>query len=376
MAREENFIDGRKMILEEAAIKQSRVRAYLEKNKLDGVVITTREHFAWVTGGGDNHVTFPTNIGFGAIVITRDKKYLVAHSMDAKRLMEEQIDGQGYEVMEINWFEGDIRIKAKDLAGRRVGSDTILPDCKFIYMDLVDMHYPMTELEVARTRWLAMLTDDIFSALGRAVYPGMTEKDIESKLWNLHTSHNLEVDGIIVGSDDRCFNYRHPIATKKPLEKYLMLHSVARKWGLHCNLTRFVHFGKLSTKIERVYRCAANVEARTFQSIKPGIKFSEILENQKKWYAEFGFENEWKNHFQGGPTGYVIADGGRSLTNKVVQINQPYEWFITVTGTKTGELSLLTDEGFEISSYLNSSWPGRSVKTNSGEIIIPDILVR
>jgi len=372
----EKLIVDKRAILCDAEKKQARVRAYLEKNDLDGVVITTREHFAWVTGGGDNHVTFPTNIGFGAVVITRHKKYLVAHTMDAKRLMEEQIDEQGYEMVEMRWFEGDIRAKAKDLAGKRVGSDTAFSGCKDIYMDLVDMHYPMTDLEVARIRWLATLTDDIFSALGRTVYPGMTEKDIESKLWNLHTINGLAVDGMIVGSDDRCFKYRHPIATKKPLKRYLMLHSVARKWGLHCNLTRFVHFGKLSDEIEMVYRCATNIEARIFKIIEPGMKFSQILENQKKWYAEFGFENEWKNHFQGGPTGYVIADGGRSLTDKLVQVNQPYEWFITVTGTKTGELSLLTEDGLEISSFMNSSWPGRKVRAGSSDIFVPDILIR
>ncbi len=370
------MIDDKEAVLQDAEIKRARVREYLANNDMDGVIVTTREHFAWLTGGGDNHVTFPTNIGFGAAVITDDKQYLIAHTMDAKRLVEEQTEGQGYEMVELRWFEGDIRLKALDLAGKRVGSDTNFPGCKEIYMDLVDMHYPMTNLEVGRTRWLATVADDIFSALGRSVYPGMTEKNIEAKLWNLHTIHGLEVDGMIVGSDGRCFKYRHPIATQKPLKKYLMLHSVARKWGLHCNLTRFVHFGKLGEEVEKIYECAANVEACIFQTIEPGMKFSTILENQKAWYAECGFEDEWKNHFQGGPTGYVIADGDRSLTNKVVQNNQPYEWFITVTGTKTGELSLMTENGLEISSYIHSSWPGRAITTPYGDITVPDILVR
>jgi hypothetical protein len=106
------------------------------------------------------------------------------------------------------------------------------------------------------------------------------------------------------------------------------------------------------------------------------MRFSHILEKQKQWYAEFGFEGEWKNHFQGGPTGYVITDGARSLTEKVVQVNQPYEWFITVTGTKTGELSLMTEDGLEISSFLHSSWPGREVSTPYGNTFVPDILLR
>ena len=154
-----------------------------------------------------------------------------------------------------------------------------------------------------------------------------------------------------------------------------MLHSVARKWGMHCNLTRFVHFGEVPDKIRNVYDCAAGVEARVFLTLEPGMKFSDILSNQKSWYAELGYEGEWKYHFQGGPTGYIIADGSRALTEKRVQINQPYEWFITVTGTKTGELSMLTEDGFEISSYINSSWPGLNVSTSHGDICVPDIMV-
>ena len=83
--------------------------------------------------------------------------------------------------------------------------------------------------------------------------------------------------------------------------------------------------------------------------LKPGVKFADILSRQKQWYAEQGYPEEWRNHFQGGPTGYVIVDAGRCLTDKVVQVNQPYEWFITITGTKMGELALLTEDGFEIS---------------------------
>ena len=215
----------------------------------------------------------------------------------------------------------------------------------------------------------------VHKTMAQSIKPGETEINIAARLHNMHTSAGLEVDGMIVGSDERCFKYRHPMATEKRLEKYLMLHSVARKWGLHSNLTRFLHFGPIPEKIRKIYDCAAGIEARIFLTIEPGLRFSEILRNQKKWYQELGFKGEWKNHFQGGPTGYIIADGGRALTDKVVQVNQSYEWFITVTGTKTGELSLLTENGLEISSYIKSSWPGLDVSTPFGDVRVPNIMV-
>ena len=362
-------------VLNDTVIKRLRVREFLSRKGFDGLLISTREHFAWITGGGDSHVVRNSDIGFGTIVITKDKAWLVAHSMDAARLFDEQVPGQGYELIVQRWYDGDVRQKAMELAGWKVASDTGFEGTQNVYPDLVDLHYPMTDLELSRTRWLATTTDQLFTSFTKTVKPGETEKDIASRLHCEHLKKGMEVDVLIVGSDERCFNYRHPLPTDKPLEKYLMLHTVARRWGLHCNLTRFLHFGQPAERIRKVYTAAANVEARVFLSLKPGVKFSDILALQKMWYAEQGYPEEWRNHFQGGPTGYVIVDAGRCLTDKVVQVNQPYEWFITVTGTKMGELALLTEKGLEISSFQNSSWPGLEIKTPLGEMVVPDLLV-
>jgi len=362
-------------IINDSAVKKKRLRELLERKGLDGLLITTREQFAWVSSGGDSHVVRNSVIGFGTIVITRDHAYLVAHSMDAERLLWEQLVGQDYELVVTRWYEGDEREKARELAGKRVGADTDYPGTVNIYADLVDLHYPMTNLEVERTRWLAKETDRLYTRFVETIKPGETEKEIAARFHCAHLAAGMEVDVLIVGSDEHCFQYRHPIPTMKKLEKYLMLHTVARRWGLHCNLTRFIHFGPPSQEIRRVYDAAANVEARVFQTVKPGYAFADMLENQKKWYAEQGYPEEWKNHFQGGPTGYVIVDGERCFTKKVMQLNQAYEWFITITGTKMGELALLTEDGLEISSFIQSSWPGMSIRTSEGEITVPDLRI-
>jgi len=183
------MFNNSQLSISDSETKRQNVRDYLERKSLDGVVITTREHFAWITSGGDNHVVYPTNIGFGAVVITNNHQYIIAHSMDADRLMEEQVNGQGYELVKMYWYEGDIRSKAIELAGKRVGSDTIFPGTENVYMDLVDMHYPMTALEVKRIRWLATVTDDLFSTLARTIKPGETEIDIAAKLHNTICIH-------------------------------------------------------------------------------------------------------------------------------------------------------------------------------------------
>ena len=373
----EDHVISEDRVIADAAQKRERVRVWLQDSGYDGVVMTTRKHFAWVTGGGDNHVLQNSEMGFCAIVITPTQQYLVAHSMDAERLWEEQASGQGYELVPLYWHEGDIRSKAVALAGARVASDTEFPGTDYVDGSLVDLHYPMSALELDRLRWLGQFLDGLFTRIGRSVTPGQTEREIAHQLQCAHLKAGIQTDVLIAGSDERPFKYRHPLPTEKRLEKYLMLHTAARRWGLHCNLTRFVHFGPPTERIRRVTDAAGEVAAKVILSLKPGVKFSDILSWQKEWYAEAGFPGEWHYHYQGGPTGYVVVDGERCLTSKVVQVNQPYEWFITVTGTKAGELVLLTESGPEVVSFQGSDWPGKIYQVKGmGDIALPDIMIR
>ena len=53
--------------MSETAEKLTRVRAYLKDNKLDGLVLSTRANFAWLSGGGDNHVVSQSEGGVGSL---------------------------------------------------------------------------------------------------------------------------------------------------------------------------------------------------------------------------------------------------------------------------------------------------------------------
>jgi len=101
MDNEVVFSQNDPRVIHDAAIKRSRVQAWLGEQGLDGLVISRRDHFAWITCGGDNHVLKNSEVGVGHLVITPEKCYLVAHSMDALRIFEEQAPGQGYELVSL-----------------------------------------------------------------------------------------------------------------------------------------------------------------------------------------------------------------------------------------------------------------------------------
>ncbi|MGA2111626.1 MAG: M24 family metallopeptidase [Anaerolineales bacterium] len=361
-------------VVADAALKRERTRAWLEQSGREGVILSRRDNFAWLSAGGDSRVVECTELGFGSAVITRRGQYIVAHSMDAARLLEEQVPGQGYELVSMRWYQGDPRERAKDLAGPgSAAADTPWPGTEYSEPDLVDLHYPMTDLEIGRCRWLGRQSDEILTETARSLKPGMSENEAATAMRIGHLRRGLDVDVLILGSDERVFRYRHPMPTDKPIQKYALLHSVARRWGLHSNVTRCVHFGEPSVEIRRVCEAAATIEGRLFAKLHAGVRFADILEWQKAWYKELGFPEEWHYHFQGGPTGYVIVDATRCLTDKVVQVNQPFEWFITITGTKVGELALLTKSGLEIASQGNH-WPTYFVETDNGVVEVPGLM--
>jgi antitoxin VapB len=359
-------------VTSDAAIKQKRLRDWLQAAGWDGVIISRRDQFAWLTSGGDNRVLSNSEVGFGHLVLTRDRQYLVAHTMDAARILEEQVAGQGYELIVLHWFDGDPRLRAIELAGTRVGADTLFPGAEEVNQSLNYLHYPLTDLEIERSRWLGKAVSEILEKIALSAQPGQTEQEIAVRLHCELICLGIDPDVLIVGSDARIFKYRHPLPTHKPVQKYVLLHPAARRWGLHANVSRSLHFGEPPELLHKAYTAAATIEARILAELHPDLPFSTILFRQKEWYAEAGFPQEWQNHFQGGPTGYVVVDTGRNQTETHVQENQAFDWFVTITGAKVEELSLLTAKGVEILSQ-TSRWPRIGIQTQRGRIEVPGL---
>jgi Xaa-Pro dipeptidase len=361
-------------IIEASAAKREKVRAWLKTNDLDGVLISRRDNFAWLTTGGDNRVINCSETGVGHIVITRDKHYLVSYTMDSDRMIENQVPGQGYEQVTTFWYQGDERFKAMQLGGRKVAADTQIPGTIFAAEDIMDLQWPLNEIEVERTRWLGKTIGEILENVFRLVEPGMTERKIQQLLHGEIIKCDLDYEVAIVGSDERIHKHRHVLATQKPLERYLLLGPVVRRWGLFALVSRSAHFGEPPPDVKKAYLTAATIEGRVIAMLEEGLEFASILACQKTWYEELGIPDGWIYHFPGGPTGYTLVDAGRSQTNKVVQVPQPFSWFTTVKGAKVEELTLLTKDGPEIAS-LGDHWPTIQVETAQGPITVPGMLI-
>lgn len=205
---------------------------------------------------------------------------------------------------------------------------------------------------------------------------GTTEGDVAARLLYEHALAGMTIDVLIVGFDERIERYRHPMPGENALQRYALLHAAARRWGLHANVTRLVHFGEPPPRTKGATDGVAKIGAHGSTMLASKVRFTDVLAEQRRLYAELGYEEEWNYHFQGGIAGYVLADPVRCLDAEPRAVErQAYDYFITITGAKYEECTLLTEDGLE-SVSLGDSWPTRRLRTPHGKTEVADVLVR
>lgn len=364
------------MNTEEIKLKTDRLWKLLDTKGLDGVLLNRRSNFAWFTGGGDNHVFLCSEVGAASLLILRDRCYVLAHSMDGLRLMEEHVSSLGYILAQYHWFEGLDSQLDQLVVGKKIGSDS--PSDKFTYLNDLDFRsiiFPLTPSEIQMSRIVGVSWEDAILEVCTELKPGITELEVASKLMDAFTKREFTADVLLVGSDERMLKFRHCLPTEKKVEKHMLMHVAGRKKGLHANVTRIVHFGPVPEEIQRKQNAVNQICSLLLSKLTAGYHYADLLTDIKQAYCDAGFEHEWKGHFQGGPNGYepiytsLVDDPAAVLQN-----NETYDWFITLPGAKTEELTLLTEKGVEILS-LTYRWPGKEFYANGKTFIQPDLLV-
>jgi Xaa-Pro dipeptidase len=358
--------------------KRDRILHFLSEQGCDALILGRRDNFAWFTGGGDSTVVRSSEAGFGILVVTKDTLYLVAHTMDGPRIMDEELSGLGVEPVFLRWYEQSREEKAAALVnpGKAI-ADIPVPGARLLPQEVSRLHYPLTPSEVERCRLLARDTEEVLAEIAAMIMPGMREKEIEALLVCALARRGIECDVLLVGSDERIAKYRHPNPTDKPVEQLVLLHPAARRWGLHANVTRMVFLGdRVPEEVAARYEAASRIAAAAISQCVPGRRFSEILEVQKRLYAQTGFPEEWRNHFQGGTTGYHLADPTLCLDPRAEVVRgQAFDWFITITGVKVEELSLSGDARPEVLS-VTGAWPVSGYEYDGTALRLPQILRR
>src|SRR4051812_31890453 len=85
---------------DEIQIKLSRLGTFLDRHRLDGVLLRQRNNFAWITGGKDNHIPNNQSAGVASIFATRSARVCITNNIEAVRMRDEELAGMGIEIRE------------------------------------------------------------------------------------------------------------------------------------------------------------------------------------------------------------------------------------------------------------------------------------
>jgi antitoxin VapB len=208
----------------------------------------------------------------------------------------------------------------------------------------------------------------------RAVRPGQSEYEIAARLAEAAERRGLQAIVNLIATDERIYNFRHPIPTAKVMERYAMLVLCGRRYGLVCSITRLVHFGRLPDELRRKVDAVARIDAAFINSTRPGSTLGEIFAKGQAVYAETGYPDEWRLHHQGGPAAYEARETiATPRAANLVEVGQVYAWNPSVTGTKSEDTVLVGEKENEVLTGI-PGWPMLSVSAAGKEILRPAIL--
>jgi Xaa-Pro aminopeptidase len=362
---------------EEIAAKKARVLALLDKQNLDGLLLTKRPNFAWFTGGGNNHVSTAAEIGVASLLITKDAVQLFADNIETPRILAEEIAGLSIEPVSVPWYEGGRETALRQqVGGLKLGSDIPFGDAKVIDGEVAKLRWSLMPAEVERYRQLGKECATAMEQTLPAIRPGQSEFEVAADISGKLLAAGILPQVVLIAADERIARFRHPIPTAKKIDKYCMVVICGQRHGLIVSMTRLVAFDKLSEDLARRHQAVAEVDAAVIAATRPGKTAGEMFTVLQQAYAANGFADEWRLHHQGGATGYVGRDWKPAQADDptIILAHQAFAWNPSITGTKSEDTIIATPDGPEIISP-TPGLPAIAVQTEIGEIKRADILI-
>jgi Xaa-Pro aminopeptidase len=333
--------------------KLERVRGHLAAAGARGALFASHAAFAWLTGGGRNHVNIAAERGVAAILATPDGAWLLADNIERRRLEEEELGGLQLEAREYEWWSGSFLDEALKLvpASELVTDVPLVGAGSFTAADLLALRNPLLPEEISRYRKLGEEVAVILTHVAFHCRPALTEHQLAGMLAAGLTDFGITPVVTLVAVDERVHTRRHPLPTDRRLERYALLVVGARRHGLNVSASRLVHFGPIPEEVLARHRACVEVDAGFLAATRPGVRFADIFRAGQEAYAAAGYPAEWKHHHQGGPTGYAERDlRVGPETPGEVRLHQAFAWNPTISGTKSEDTVLVQESGLEVLS--------------------------
>ena len=357
-------------------VKTRRLDAYLNEHGLDAVWFARPNSFAWLTGGGNNVVDRDAPAGVAAVGYDGSEVRVVTDNIEAPRLRDEELPADvGVETYE--WHAGSLADALADRSPTPAAADIDVPG--FESVDATGLRQPLTEADVERYRALGHEAATAVERVCRELEPDDTEREVTSALRVALSARGIETPVALAGGAERVAKYRHYTPTEERLGDYALVSVTAQRDGLYASLTRTVAFDPPEWLADR-HRAAARVETSALAATRVAAtnagRAGNVFADVQEAYSRVGWEDEWRNHHQGGAAGFSGREWIATPDNGA-RVHEPmaYAWNPTVQGAKSEDTVLVTDEGFETLTE-TGEWPTSEIESVWGETTLdrPDVL--
>lgn len=359
----------------EVECKLERLRSFMQEQQYDVIRIQTPNLFAWLTGGGRNHIDITSDWTGAALFVTQEKVVCVM-AENENRVWDEELAGRlDCEIRTYPWW-GWADNEAQDLyEGAVVAGDMAFPNVVPIAEQLRSLFYPLVPEEVERYKRLAADVADAYHELVGVIRRGMTEFEIDGLLSGLFRRRGINPNVLMVAADDRAPQYMHPLSTDKRLDAYAVISVCAARGGLVLSATRSVHIGEPDADLLRKHRDAAYIAATLDAHTTVGADLGGLFRKCLDTYAELGWGDAWKKHTIGGKTGYRTREFSLGPhTEGIVEQGSAWGWNPTVNGAKSEDTVWVGEEG-AVPLHEDERWPQLTFEINGKVIRKPDLYI-
>ncbi len=330
------------------AARREELLGLADRLGLGAVLLRTPANFAWYTGGADNRVDHSDPSGVAAVLVTPEGEYVLTDNIEAPRMREEGIPG--VEVVEYPWYEGPAKL-LRDLAdGGALGADAPGEDAVDVSGEIAPLRYVLDGEEIERYRKVGADAERAISEVALSLDPNTDEWEAAARLTSACRQRGMFAPVVLAASARRLSRYRHPIPRGETLGGRAMLVVCAERGGLYANLTRMVDFEEPDGETgRRQAACETVLRRMREEATRPGRSLADTFEACKRFYAEEGHPEGWRDHHQGGLTGYatreVVATPGADLE---IRPGMAFAWNPSLVGAKGEETFVLAEAGPEV----------------------------
>jgi len=351
--------------------RRDRLRKLLRKQGVDGLLVTSFTNVTYLTGfTGDDSYLLVT--GSGEVVLS-DPRYTTQLGEECPGL-ELAIRPPGRAMLDtVKQVVGDSKLRRLGIEGQSMSvalRDQIAAAIEKVELkpisDLVEqLRVIKDKEEIAEIRTAVSYAERGFAALRATLRPDKTEREVAADL-----EHHMRLLGakgasftpIIAVGPRAALPHARP-TDKKIGEDDFVLVDWGADGGLYkSDLTRVLVTGRISPKLERVYRVVLTAQEQAIAAIRPGIAAQEVDRVARDIISKEGFGRQF-GHGLGHGIGLDIHEAPRLAANQRLELEpgmvvtvEPGIYLPGWGGVRIEDDILVTKTGYEVLTSVPKQW--------------------